>query len=993
MRRRLLRYSAVIFFAGWACARGSGTGCSSCADQGFSYPSNVPGKEPIANAGELRINQTALDWVEAHLSDFFLSQCCPADPASSLSPADQCWGKAACFTDVEGGVPMLHFYLGSPNQPLALPDGFHLRTGDDYPDESVGPDSPPADDTVTGNSAARPYCNDVGGVVCQRENQDLASFCRPSSSDGCNAANPDDPSQRDYCCGDGVHGADSSTPLDICTGKRALPRCHGYPSNLVLRLDQLQNIHLQVLAASDTTGPGISLAVNGVDIGIDIDLEVDVASQSLTCFAKDADPSVGSLQNASISIELRPTFARPSPDQPEVLVIGADQITVSNFSLPTLNVPSVTADSLDPKCQKENWSGGTTFSPSDSICQGGCTALASTIGSLFSDPGTLQGLLSGPLTTGLASALAGRLNGLPVEIAAELNPRALISQTLPLQFGNEIGVLAGADDQRLWTEGSDSAIALSAGIDIGTESESHACVPTLPPPPAVLTGDAALPATITVMDNSQTPSVARSENYHVAAAISQTALVRAFYNVFNSGLLCVGFDSEEIAKLTSGAQVLTAGTLFVLAPELKQIADGDSAPLFVQVEPRGYPSVNFGTGQPTGQLDRDGQPIIDSLVQLQMEHVALSMYAFSQDRFVRVFTESADLSLGLSILRGPNNALSLAIDSIGTDNLSDDYNALSATDYTAVAKLLLNLAVNGLLSSSLELSLNFDSALQQVLGPDVYLRINDIQRAGTANDYVAVYLTACKNGDASNGAACTDGGTPASDIVAPTLSDALPLYVAPQAPLPADLRTSLVPAGRVAIHVQDDGFAREYSVRVDGGAAHSLTLANAHGDIVVASPALTVFGNHRLEIRSQAAGHYETLGAPKVLDLELDAERPLAVIEPQTEAARIVALRVSATDLVSAPDAITLQWRGTTSTGVSAWHPTAQGAVLDAALLREVDNLQLRAVDHAGNVSDIVTYAWQTSANKRGHGCHNSGDVSLIVFALLGIVLRRRATR
>jgi hypothetical protein len=277
-----------------------------------------------------------------------------------------------------------------------------------------------------------------------------------------------------------------------------------------------------------------------------------------------------------------------------------------------------------------------------------------------------------------------------------------------------------------------------------------------------------------------------------------------------------------------------------------------------------------------------------------------------------------------------------------------------------------------------------------VLGPNVYLRINDIQRAGTASDYVAVYLTACRQGDASNSPACADGGTPASDIVAPTLSDALPLYVTPKTALPADLRTSLVPSGAVAIHVQDDGFAREYSVRVDGGAYHSLRLANASGDIVVNDPSLLVFGNHRLDIRAQAAGHYETLGEPQTLDLELDAERPLAIIEPQTDAGRVVALRVSATDLVSAPDAITLQWRGNNA---SAWQTVAQGALLDDSILRRVDTVSVRAIDHAGNISDIVSYAWQTPAAKSSRGCRSGGDASLLALALVAVIRRRRSAQ
>ncbi len=998
--RWMLRATTVVLFAGWACSQGGGTGCSSCSSGGFSYPSQTPGKEPITNAAELRINQGALDWVQAHLGDVFSSMCCPSDPKAALSPAEQCWGKAMCFTDTENAVQMLHFYLGSPGAPMSLPDGIHLRNGDDYPDEAVDDGDPNDDDNTTGNLASRPYCNDVGGRVCERENQDLSSFCRPSSSAGCNNPNPTDPSQRDYCCGDNAHGinanpfsshfGDYTDQLDICTGNRPMPRCHGYPSNVSLRLDQLKNIALTLLPATATQPAGIGVSVSGLNIGVDTDIEVDdVASASVTCFAKDSDPTQGTVQNASISMDLRPIFARLSPDQPETLVLGSDQITVSNFNLGSLNAPNITTDSLDPECQDENWQPDGLFQvDADEECVIGC-GIAGAAGGILSDlfDTGLGSLLSGPISSALAGAIAGGLNGTPVEVDAQLDLRAMLSQTLPLTYGKPIGVLAAANGGGLATFGSGTTLGLNAGIDVGTETDTEVCVPSLPPPAAAATGDANLPTTISVVDNSQTPPVQRTDTYHVAAAIALPALQRAFYDVFNSGLLCIGVDSAAIAHLTSGSQIITAGVLFLLAPELQQIAD-EAAPLYVQLEPRTYPTVALGTGQ----VGADGKTI-DSMLQIGLNDLQLSFYIFSQDRFIRVFSVSADLALGLSILRGANNALELSVDGVTSSNVQTTFNALSATDYSQVVSVVLNLVTGTLLSNKLTFSLNFDSALQAVLGPDVYVRINDVQRAGDSNDYLAVYLTACAKNDPDAPPVCADGGSPADDLVAPTLSTALPLYVQPEKPLPAVLRTSLVPAGALAVHVQDDGFARQYAVRVDTGLYNSLVRADANGDIVVKSPALLTFGEHRLEIRSQVGGHYETLAsAPKILDVELDAERPLATITPLDA---FGGLRLSASDLVSKPENIAIEWRGVGAAGISTWHSGVQGEVLTPEMLHDVYNLELRATDHAGNISEVVTYAWQSppahSASR--FGCHAAGQSSLLALIAVALffVRRRRA--
>jgi MYXO-CTERM domain-containing protein len=140
-------------------------------------------------------------------------------------------------------------------------------------------------------------------------------------------------------------------------------------------------------------------------------------------------------------------------------------------------------------------------------------------------------------------------------------------------------------------------------------------------------------------------------------------------------------------------------------------------------------------------------------------------------------------------------------------------------------------------------------------------------------------------------------------------------------------------------------------------------------------------GKHHLQIVSQAAGRYETLSAPQALDVELDSERPLAQIDRSGDG-----LRVSATDLISAPEDIRLELRTVGANGPSAWRASTQGEVLTAAALSGVYSVEVRATDHAGNVSDVAAFAWAAAPPKvvgagQGCGCRSGGQADLLFLA------------
>src|SRR5690242_18040658 len=123
--------------------------CRGCGDH-YAYPRTVAGKEPAANAAEVRINQSALDFVSDHLPSAMQAICCTGS-------ADSCAGKAPCFID--GGK--LHFYIGAPSGPVGfdITQNIHadIRAGEPFPATALDDD--------TDDAKARPMCNDTGGVT------------------------------------------------------------------------------------------------------------------------------------------------------------------------------------------------------------------------------------------------------------------------------------------------------------------------------------------------------------------------------------------------------------------------------------------------------------------------------------------------------------------------------------------------------------------------------------------------------------------------------------------------------------------------------------------------------------------------------------------------------------------------------------------------------------------------------------------------------------
>jgi hypothetical protein len=104
-----------------------------------------------------------------------------------------------------------------------------------------------------------------------------------------------------------------------------------------------------------------------------------------------------------------------------------------------------------------------------------------------------------------------------------------------------------------------------------------------------------------------------------------------------SGALCLELGNETIAALESG-------TLGTLLPSLNKLTEGKNVPLRIVIRPVNPPTAAVGEGT----VDADGE-IIDPLVRFDWRGMELDAYALLEDRYVRLFTVAADLSLPLGV--------------------------------------------------------------------------------------------------------------------------------------------------------------------------------------------------------------------------------------------------------------------------------------------------------------------------------------------------------
>ncbi|MBS1153015.1 MAG: uncharacterized protein H6Q89_4713 [Myxococcaceae bacterium] len=129
--------------------------------------------------------------------------------------------------------------------------------------------------------------------------------------------------------------------------------------------------------------------------------------------------------------------------------------------------------------------------------------------------------------------------------------------------------------------------------------------------------------------------------YDVGFSVSQQMLTEAFFHAQQSGALCLELGNEQMAQLDSAL-------LGTLLPSLNLLTGKNvSVPLRVVIRPVTPPRATVGEGT----LDPVTMKPKEPLIRFDWDGVEIDLYARLEERYVRLFTVSADVKLpiGLSL--------------------------------------------------------------------------------------------------------------------------------------------------------------------------------------------------------------------------------------------------------------------------------------------------------------------------------------------------------
>jgi hypothetical protein len=479
-------------------------------------------------------------------------------------------------------------------------------------------------------------------------------------------------------------------------------------------------------------------------------------------------------------------------------------------------------------------------------CQDGCGECHAICGGASVLEGVLNFFaeyLDGLITEGLQRLLDDALFSF-ARISAELAPDVLLGALLPdLLDAAPLAIEARPSKAGFAVVGAGD---LAAQLDLSSGPlPAHPCIGPDPGAPALSAG----PPPPTEALGLPRP--------HAAAGLSVQSLNQLLWGFYRAGGLCLQLSSEDISGLTGGTGLqITAGTLDLVFPGLTRVV-GDDAPLLLSLQPRLDPQnpevIRLGSGLGEGEAR-------ESLLRALLPPLELSLHAWVEGRWLRLFAVDAGLELGLTPVLRDDQVIDLSVDRIAVTGLRETYNELfPGQDLGELFQLVVELALGMVAGQGFALPLPLETLLAEALGLPVGLEITDLRPAGDRLDWLL--LGARFDLDPAQGAAPVPVQTAAALV--------------PQEPLlPGQpLRVQVAALDLAGAPLED----AEVQWRVDQGPWRGFTSA---GEVEVHSHLLQLRGEHTVELRARLRGQWRSLDlTPARLSVQV-APRALAAPEP-----------------------------------------------------------------------------------------------------------------
>jgi MYXO-CTERM domain-containing protein len=443
--------------------------------------------------------------------------------------------------------------------------------------------------------------------------------------------------------------------------------------------------------------------------------------------------------------------------------------------------------------------------------------------------------------------------------------------------------------------------------------------------------------------------------------VSRTFLNMAGFDVVNSGTLCLDVGAAQLGL------PFNVGTVGIIIPSLGNLTDDAKAPMLIVLRPQ--QAVTFDVG--TGARDSAGN-VTDPALHVGVKEMKADMYAFIDDRYVRAFTLTIDLQVGvdLSFTTDANGAPAVEPLLVGVNSqnlqISVENTTLLAesTDRLQMVFPMLTQLLVPVLSGQLK-----PITLPQIggftLGSLHMTRVDSGQER-----FLAVYASLDHVGPTPPAPRVTTTAS-IDNVVMPSVADMRYGAKRPQVTL------------ALGANVNEP---LEFSWRIDGGMWRSWS-RDAHPTL---SPdEFLLQGRHSVDVRSRPVDDWQRADRDFVhLDVLLDSAPPW--LDVSTDGDTLV---LAAGDLVST----NLRYE-IAEAGTSNWR-IVEPRLAKAALPNTFD---VRITDEAGNFlvrQFDVSVLWHGRETTASSGCNCSvsgrddGGALLLGLIVIGVVLLARRRR
>jgi MYXO-CTERM domain-containing protein len=481
-----------------------------------------------------------------------------------------------------------------------------------------------------------------------------------------------------------------------------------------------------------------------------------------------------------------------------------------------------------------------------------------------------------------------------------------------------------------------------------------ACVPFFDAKPP--TG---IPIPDEIKANTITPWPTGQPDPHVGIALSGRFLEYALAGVYNSGLLCLGVSTEQVAQLQSGL-------VSVIIPGVKKLTfEQKAAPIAITTRPQEPPKVKLGGGTDVKT---------DPLLTLQMNRFAIDFYVWSMDRYVRAFTFTGDLTVPVNLStaktpQNPNGGLLPTIGDVGVANPVVTNSDLLLDDPKLVATSLAGL-LGGLAGqfvgalNPIDLSGSLSSVGLALTIPDTGIR----KLTKDSDDFLGIFANLALSMNAVQEA----------DVEARITSKTVVPEAMKLATMDRDKRPVL--HALLSSSMDDGTRAVEYAWAIDGARSGW----GPGGPVDISHDILFLQGKHVLKVWARVKGQPQTESSkpaevPFVIDV-LPPEVSVKTVEGRTV--------VDAWDVVSDTSALVARFRKDDG----AFGPWVALSALDLGDLSQTKSVTVEVKDEEGNVGTVTQglirgRADGTIGGSGGCGCSTPGQRAPIHFAHALVVL------